>query len=265
MRRALVLAFALCGCGGTTGSALVTFNAVAGGPINVDWTNGFDTGSGYHVVLSAASLHLGAVYLNMSMPSSGGPEEPCLLPGIYVGQAFGACQSSGVCGVDVNLLKPDSIPFGVQGEGTANTAVEAEVWLTGGDVNDASDTTPIFQATGIASRNGVDWPFDTTVTIAGNRQVPPPNVAEPGLHPICRQRIVSPIALPGGLQLSDGGTLDVRVDPRGMFNQVDFASLSAGGTLPEYTIPDDQSILGTAMYKGVVANAGVYTFAFAPK
>ena|SRR5579862_1726220 len=265
MRRALIVIVALAGCGGTTGSGLVTFNAVAGGPANVDWTAGFDTGSGYHVTLTNASFHLGAVYLNMTNPSAGGPEAACIQPGIYVAQAFGACQSDGVCGVDLNLLKSDSIPFGVLGEGTANLAAEAEVWLTGGDINDANDTTPILQATGTASRDGVDWPFTTTVTIAGNRQIPAPNVAEPGLHPICRQRIVSPIVLPGGLQLSDGGTLDVTVDARGMFNQVDFAELSAGGNLPQYTIPDDQSILGTAMYKGVMANSGVYGFAFAPK
>ncbi len=265
MRRALAIALLMGGCNGTTGSGLVGFSAVAGGPRGVDWQNGFDTGLGYHVELASAVLHLGAVYLNMSVPSSGGPEEPCILPGIYVGEAFGACQANGVCGVDLNLLTSDSVPFGVPGEGTANTAVEAEVWLTGGDVNDASDTTAIFQASGTASRGGVDWPFITTVTIAGNRQIPPPNVAEPGLHPICRERIVSPIALPGGLALTDGGTLDVRVDPRGMFNQVEFASLSTGGILPQYTIPDDQSILGTAMYKGVVATSGVYTFAFTPK
>lgn len=252
----LFFTLVLAGCSGTTGSNLVTFSALAGGPIDaVDAASAleFDTGSGYHLTLSQASLHLGAVYLNMSVPSSGGPEEPCILPGIYVGQAF--------AGLDLDLLSPDLIPFSMPGEGTANPAVVAEVWLTGGDINAASDPTPILQTAGTASKNGQQWPFTATITIGSNHAIPATNPAMPGANPICRQRIVSPIRV--DFALADGGTLDLRIDPRGMFNGVDFASLAPStGT---YVIPDEPSGVGGQLYKGLVASSGVYQFSFTPK
>ncbi len=253
MSRAFVFVFALAGCTGTTGSGLVTFTAQAGGPADVNGPLEFDTGAGYHVSLQGAALHLGAVYLNMSAPSSGGPEEPCVLPGIYVGEAFG--------GIDLDLLSPALIPFPLPGAGTANPAVEAEVWLTGGDINATDDPTPIFVAAGTASQGGISLPFAATVTIGANRQIAATNPAMPGANPICRQRIVSPI--PVSLTLSEGGTLDVRVDPRGMFNAIDFASVSpVNGT---YVIPDETGGVGGALLKGVAANSGVYRFTFNPK
>ncbi|HEY2743477.1 MAG TPA: hypothetical protein VGL86_02600 [Polyangia bacterium] len=262
---ALVALIAAAGCNGTTGSGLVTFTARAGGPADV--TPGgpidFDTGSGFHVTLTMAQLHFGAVYLNQSVPSSGGPQEPCILPGIYVGQAFGPCDASGLCGVDVDLLSPTLTTFTTNGEGTVNQAVEADVWLTGGDINATDDPTPILEVTGTATRAADSWPFTSTITISSNRAIPPPNAAMPGANPICRERIAS--LIPVDFTLTDGGTLDLRIDPRGMFNSVDFATLAPSGSTTTLTIPDTSDGAGQALYKGVLANAGVYEFTWTGK
>ena len=58
------------------------------------------------------------------------------------------------------------------------------------------------------------------MTIGENRQQPVQNPALPGSNPICEQRIVTPIAV--DFTPTDGGVLTLRVDPRGMFNAVDF-------------------------------------------
>jgi hypothetical protein len=263
--RSLVLAFALvvAGCGGTTGSGLVTFTARAGGPADV--TPGgpleFDTGSGFHVVLTRARFHFGAVYLNMTVPSSG-TNVPCILPGIYVGQAFGAC-NDGVCGVDLDLLSPSLSVFTTSGEGTVNQALEADVWLTGGDINATNDSTPILQVAGTATRAGDSWPFSATVTIGSNRAIPVQNPAQPGAHPICQQRIASRIRI--DFTLTDGGTLDVRVDPRGMFDGLDFTMLAPNGSATTLVIPDTSDGAGNALYKGVLSNYGVYQLTWTPK
>jgi hypothetical protein len=238
------------GCSGSTGSGLVTFNARAGGSGSAE----FDTGMGYHVSLTQATLHLGALYLNLSAPSSGAPERPCVEPGIYVGEAF--------ANFDVDLLSSDTTTF--SGEGTANPAVEAEVWLTSGDVNAASDPTPVFTAAGSAEKNGASWPFSATVTIeVANRGIPAGVPAMPGANPICQQRIVSRI--PVALQLAGSGTLDLRIDAAGMFNAVDFGADPPAGLPADGVIPDANGGIGGDLFSGVTANSGVYQFSFTNK
>jgi hypothetical protein len=256
--RWIALAVVVAGCGGTTGSGLVTFTARAGGPADAVAPLEFDSGAGFHLSLSMARMHFGAVYLNMTAPSSGGPEEPCVLPGIYVGQAFGACDVSGRCGVDVDLLSPALTTFTTRGEGTVNEAKEADVWLTGGDINAAQDSTQILEVAGTATRGSDAWPFTSTITIGQNRAIPPANPAMPGANPICRQRIAS--LIPVDFTLQDGGTLDLRIDPRGMFNSVDFSTLGAPGSATPLVIPDTSSGAGQSLYKGLLANSGVYGF-----
>ncbi len=239
------------GCGGTTGNGLVSFATRAGGPVEAHPGLEFDTGLGYHLTLIRAKLHIGAVYLNRSRPSSGGPEAPCSLPGIYVGQAFG-----GEKGIDLDLLSPMLQPFAIAGEGTADLALTAEVWLSGGDVHALEDPTPIFDVAGNASQGGQSWPFSATVTIGANRKISTVSAATPGTNPICRQRIVSPILV--DFALSNRGTLDLRIDPRGMFHGLDFAQSPPG----ELIIPDQAGGIGGALLKGVSANSGVYQFTF---
>jgi hypothetical protein len=252
----------LSGCGNTTGSGLVTFTAQAGGPSDI--TPGgplqFETGSGFQISLTMAHFHLGAIYLNMSVPASGGPSEPCILPGQYVGQAMGSCDpTTNVCGVDLDLLDPTLVTFPLPGQGTADPAVEADVWLTGGDINAEDDSTPILQVAGTASKGMQSWPFTATVTIGQNRAVPVQNVSMPGAYPICHQRIAS--LIPINFTMQNGGTLVLRVDPRGMFNAVDFTTLTLmTGMNPPYVIPDQSGGAGGALYEGVLANSGVYDF-----
>ncbi len=268
---ALFALAAAAGCNGTTGSGLVTFSARAAGPADAmdDAPLAFTSGNGFAITLTAATLHLGAVYLNASKPSSGGPEEPCILPGVYVGQAF--------ADVDVDLLSSTLTTFTTTGAGTANPAAVGEVWLTGGDINAADDPTPILQVAGTATRMGDSWPFTATVTISENRAVPPPSAAMPGANPICRQRIVSPICgaptasdscPPLIAMLTDGGTLDLRIDPRPMFDSVDFTSLAPNGSAATVTIPDTSAGAGAELYGGLRSNAaigGVYQFTWTDK
>jgi hypothetical protein len=254
MRRLLTLALLATGCGGTTGSALVSFSATASGP--ADATGGpiaFISGSGAHVTLTRARLHLGAVYLNQSVPTSGAAAGPCISPGIYVGEAFGP--------LDIDLLSPVAQPFPVRGEGTQTAAKTAEVWLTGGDVNADIDSTVILEVEGTAQQSERSYPFTGSVTISANRKANVTNPALPGASPICHQRIVTPILV--DLTPTNGGTLKLQVDPRPMFNGVDFASLGTpDGSFS--LIPDDSSGAGGALYRGLHSNAAVYTFTWSP-
>jgi hypothetical protein len=266
MRRLSILL--LCGCSGSTGGGLVTFHAQAGGPARATGTLDFDTGHqpSYHVTLSAASFHLGAVYFNSVVPSSGGPAEECIKStGVYVGELFGDCEG-GACGLGLpSLLTPDLVAFPLAGVGTTTPASEAEIWLSSGDIDADSDPIPVFTADGVASAGGQSWPFSASVTInRANRGIPSENPATPGANPICRQRIVGRI--PVDLTLANGGTLSLRVDPAGIFNEVDFATLAATvepGPDGKYLIPDsNDDPTGSALYDGVVSNSGVYFFNF---
>ena len=246
--RALFFAVLLGACNATTGSGLVSFIAVAGGPADAAPQLTFDTGSGFHVTLSRAKLHVAAVYLNQSVPTSGAQESSCVLPGIYVAQAFGP--------LDLDLPSP--------GEGTATAAATAEVWLAGNAIDDVDDRTVILDVAGAAQKGSTVWPFTGSVTIGTNRGIPVQNPATPGSNPICHQRIVTPIAVQ--LVPTEGGQLTMRIDPRGMWNAVDFSLLTAAdessSAPPIYKIPDENGGIGGALYKGLVSNAGVYTFAF---
>jgi hypothetical protein len=240
----LLLPLLLAGCNGTTGSGLVSFTALAGGPADAASPLPFTTAIGYQVSLSRARLRIGAVYLNTSNPTSGAGATSCVLPGIYVAEAFGP--------VSVDLLSPALQPLSALGEGTATLATTAEVWLTGGDVNAPVDPSVILDVAGTAARGGATYPFQGSVTISNNRAIPVTSPALPGSNPICKQRIVTPIVV--ALTPTDGGVLTLRIDPRGMFQTVDFAAAPAG------VIPDTNAGPGAALFKGLLSNAGVYQF-----
>ncbi|MEO7037204.1 MAG: hypothetical protein ABI548_24840 [Polyangiaceae bacterium] len=254
MRFVIVLAIAAMGCGGTTGSSLVEFSAVASGPSDATGAPlQFTTGFGADVTLTSAHLHLGAVYLNQSVPASGAASEPCVSPGIYVGQVFGP--------LDVDLLSSVAQPFPNAGEGTETKAKTAEVWLTGGDVNASQDPTVILNVAGSADQGGHSFPFSAAITIGANRQLQVTNPGMPGASPICHQRIVTPILV--DLTPSNRGTLLVQIDPRAMFNAVDFSLATKLSDTPlEYQILDTSAGPGGALFKGMLSNSGVYSFAW---
>jgi len=253
MRLALASLVFLTGCGGSTGSALVTFSGEASGPTDAIAPLSFTTGVGAAVTLTAAKLHLGAVYLNQSVPASGAAASPCVSPGIYVGQVFGP--------VDVDLLSPTAVPFPSAGEGTETRARTAEVWLTGGDVNASADSTVILDVAGTAAQAGVSYPFTAAVTIGANRTPQVTNPAMPGASPICHQRIVTPILV--DITPRNGGMLELQIDPRSMFDSVDFSQATKVTDEPlMYQIPDTSDGPGGALFKGLTANFGVYAFTF---
>jgi hypothetical protein len=251
---AVLLAAALLpGCVGTTGSDLFEFEAHAAGPEDAEGGPlSFDNSRGYAVTLSRARLHVGAVYLNRSVPASVSSDTTCTLPGIYVAEV--------TAGLDVDLLSPAPVAFPIAGDATEERARAGEVWLTGGNVNAPSDPTKILEVAGAARKDGVEIRFEGVVTIGENWAVSPANPALPGANPICKERIVTPV--PADLPLRSGGGLLLRSDPRGFFANVDFSTLpegdSPGGVRSFADGPENQASIN--LYLGLHAARGTYTF-----
>jgi hypothetical protein len=210
------LALALAGCG-STGSAIVTFHAAAAGP--EDAVAGqplvFTNALGWEVTLTRAHLHVGALYLNRSVPTSGAQAQACVLPGIYSGQVTHA--------LDLDALSPEPQPFPADGEGTADPLKTGQVWLFGTDPFASVDLTHLVDVEGTATQGATAIAFSGRITISENRVVPVSNPALPGTNPLCKQRIVTPIQV--DFTLAQGGTLLLRVDPRAWLKNVDFAQL----------------------------------------
>ncbi len=258
-----VLGTLAAGCGGTTGSGLVTFAAAAAGSSDAPGTDqwAFDTPLGFHVTLTKATLHVGAVYLNASVPVSGAQETSCILPGVYVAQV--------TRGRDVDLLSATPQPFPFDGEGKADPAKAGELWLMGvSDVNAQADITPVLVLAGSASDGTTSLRFSGTLTIGANRVTKPTNAAEPGSHPLCKERIVTPI--PANVTPLDGGTLVVRVDARQLVASVNFTDAdflakdgTSGGT---GVVFDDHSNTAPSrtLYQALHAAALVYRFEWLP-
>lgn len=238
MRAGIVLigSVLLGGCIGQTGGNTVQFPVAAAGP--ADAISGeplsFTTGA-WDVVLTQATLHVGAVYLDQSQPDSGGQATGCYLTGTYLAQETSS--------LDVDLLNPALQTFPASALGiTEPPALVGQVWLTGGDVNAASDATPILVIVGTAAQNGTTFPFTGTVTIGSNRQ--PSGAGTGGGDPICKQRIVTPI--PAALTIEAIGGLLLRIDPRLLFINVDFSQLPADASTGGYAFSDNPTALGYA-------------------
>lgn len=247
---------ALASCNGSTGGELVDFEAFAAGP--EDAVAGepyvFTTDRGFRVTLDKAVLHIGAVYLNQSVPTSVASDTSCYLAGLYVAEVPG--------GFDVDVLDPSPQPFPVPGFGTSERARTAEIWLSGGDIEAESDPTVIAQIEGTAEKDGETWAFDATITIGENRRLPAPDDAQPGSRPICKQRVITPISV--DLAPVPEGSLLVRVNPAGWFANVSFDELEQVGTDPaRYRFRDDSDDQPSRnLFNGLRANAGVYELGF---
>lgn len=250
------LAAPLAACVGTTGSDLLTFDAAAAGP--EDAVEGqpyeFTSGRDYRVTLTRAKLHVGAVYLNRARAISGAQATGCILPGIYVAQVTE--------GIDVDVLSPTPQPFPVKGDATADRAIVGEVWLTHGDVDEPEDSGVILDVAGTAEKNGEVFPFEGALTIGKNRLPPIADPALPSAHPICKERIVSPIDI--DLTPRSGGSLLLRIDPRGWFTNVDFAQLVEpdAPSLPYVFADETEPGPSASLYHGIQARTGVYHFSW---
>lgn len=251
MTRAIgaLAAAVLAGCG-STGGNLVSFEVVAQGaaPKAGAKPGVYDTSLGWHVELASATLYIGAVYLNQTRPNSGIQGTDCILPGVYTGQELQ--------GRSVDVLSAAPQPFPAPGTGTDDEALTGEVWLTHGDVNAATDGRPIASITGTATQGAQVLPFSATIQIdSANRGIPSPP-ALPSQHPICKQRIVSPIFI--DLRPHDGGTLAITVDPSGWFDTVDFAKVPPDGVFPD----DNTSDASAALFGAIRAATTTFQFSF---
>jgi hypothetical protein len=257
LRCAALFAVAGVACVGTTGGQLVTFPAAVAGPTDANQGRPlqFTTDLGWHVVLTEATLHVGAVYLNQSAPVSGAQSTDCILPGTYVAQV--------TSGTDVDLLSPRLQRFPERGSGTTiPPALVGQVWLTGGDVNAVSDPSPptsILVIAGTAVNGAMTIPFQGRITIASNRQTS--GSAAAGGDSICKERIVSPIAV--SVAVGTRGGLVLRIDPTLLFVNVNFALLAPSGgvfafsddpTSASYTQPSRN------LYQNLHSGGGLYTF-----
>ena len=249
---ALVSAIALTACGGTTGGGATTWNATTVGVVDAgDGSLAFTNDLQASVVLTRAQLYVGAVYFNSAAPDEV-DRESCISADDYVGQVMG--------GFNVDVLSAHAQPFPMQGEGIEDPAQSAAIWLTSGDVNAADDPAVIFDVAGAATQSGVTYPFTGTVTIGENRVIPPEQ-GLPGAHPICLQRIVAPIA--ADFVLRNGGTLELQIDVRAIFADVDFSALVPSADDPsQYVIPDTNEGIGGDVFQGLHRDTGVYTFTY---
>jgi hypothetical protein len=220
----------LAACVGTTGGDVVDFPVAATGATDATPGKPYElvTDRGWHVVLTKATLHVGALYLNQSQPVSGSQNASCVLPGTYVAQV--------TTGMDVDLLSPAPQRFPTPGHGSTLPALIGQVWLTGGPVDQASDRTPILVIQGTADRAGDVRPFSGQITISSNRLLMTGTNA--GANTICKQRIVTPIPISGVVVGHEGGLL-LHIEPRFLFVNVDFGALSKFSD--GYAFSDDPS------------------------
>jgi hypothetical protein len=221
-------------CVGATGGDTIDFPVAAAGP--ADATAGQPlafTAGGWDIVLTQATLHIGAAYLDQSAPVSGGQATGCYLTGTYLAQE--------TAGLDVDLLSPEPQRFPALAHGiTSPTTRIGQVWLTGGDINTVASTTHILVVGGSATQGGTTFPFSGTITIGANRESSGGALA--GGDPICKQRIVTPI--PAALTIQAIGGLLLRIDPRLFFVNVDFGQLPMSASTGTYVFSDDPTAAG---------------------
>jgi hypothetical protein len=235
----------------------VTFPAFAAGPADATGQPlTFTNGRGWTITLTRAKLHIGAVYLNRSVPVSGGQERECFLPGVYVAEVLR--------GIDVDALSPALQRFPGAGNGTEDRAVTGEVWLTGQRIDALDDPTKIAEVEGTATRGSVSMRFEGAITIGRNRTSASTDPARPGANPLCAERIVTPI--PVNVTPRGEGALLVRVDPRGWFANVELEELERVSPETDLRIfPDDNSNQPASnLYRGLRSASGVYTFEWTP-
>ncbi|NUP10468.1 MAG: hypothetical protein HOW73_30830 [Polyangiaceae bacterium] len=248
----LAVAVVAASCNASTGGELIEFDAFAAGPEAASGGEAyvFESPRGYTVTLRRAVLHVGAVYLNKSVQTSVGADTSCYLAGQYVAEVPG--------GFDVDVLEPTLQPFPVQGFATTDRAKTAEIWLSGGDIDAETDPTVVASVEGEATKDGETFPFDATITISESRVIPSTDPSQPGVNPICKQRIVTPIAV--DLKPTDGGSLVVRIDPAGWFSNVEFDELElVDDDPPLYRFRDDSLDQPSRnLFNGLRANSGVY-------
>jgi hypothetical protein len=231
---------------------LLELHAYAAGPSDPSAASSFENSLGYRVELTEARLFVGGIYLNRSRPASVASDTSCSLSGIYVAEVLG--------GREVDLLSAEPQAFPNDGFATTERALTGEVWLAQGDVNQSASSAVVLRVSGSATRGGKSFPFEGKLSIGQNRVVPPTDPALPGQHPICKQRIVSPIPL--DLEASAERALLLRVDPRGIFANVDFQTLSPSSDIFRFADQTGVDQASDNLYAGLRRSSGVYSFSW---
>lgn len=224
-------------CVGDAGGQTVDFVVAAAGP--ADAVAGQPLAfsqSDWDIVLSRATLHVGAVYLIQTKPVSGGQATGCFLTnaGEYVAQETGTAPEGTAPGLEVDLLSPAPQPFPEMGHGvTFPSPLIGQVWLVHGDINVAPDLVPMLVVEGTAAKDGVSFPFTGSFTIGTNQQK---TGTLAGGDPICKKRIISGIS-PVPTVETTGGLL-LRIDPRALFN-FDFGDRVVSSPTAAYHFSDN--------------------------
>ncbi|MCL2178975.1 MAG: hypothetical protein FWC28_03745 [Proteobacteria bacterium] len=238
------------GCISNTGGELIEFGMVAEGD---EASRFFVSPLGYEIHLEKARIHIGALYLNQSIPGNHTLETSCVLPGIYSAEVRS--------GLWVDALSAGRQVFPVRGNGTTEACKAAEIWLGEGDIDALENANIILEVTGEAARGGERWPFEGRLSIGQNRVEPPKNPALPGSNPICKQRIITPI--PIEFQLKNRGLLVLKVVPSVWFANVEFSELGKAPGAARYAFKDEAAGQpDNALYAGMRANFGPYHFSF---
>jgi len=247
-----LLVLAIAACTGSTGGEVTELEAFAAGPEGLEPGQPyvFENDHGFTVTLTKAIVHIGAVYMNETVPTSVASETSCYLPGLYVVEVPG--------GFDVDALDRELQPFPVPGFATTNRARTGELWLSGGDLEADNDSTLILDVEGEAERSGEVFPFEAQLTIGDNRKEPADDPAQPGARPICKQRVVTPLSV--DITPSVGGRLVLRIEPAGWFSNVQFDRLEqVDASPPRYRFRDDSDDQPSRnLFNGLRASAGVY-------
>ncbi|HEY4103475.1 MAG TPA: hypothetical protein VGM44_06270 [Polyangiaceae bacterium] len=246
-------------CVGTTGGNVVDFSAAASGPADAEAGTALDfsNSNGWQIHLTNAKLHVGAIYLAQTRPTSGAQSTDCILPGTYVAQVTD--------GLDIDLLSSKPQPFPTRGHGTTEFALSGQVWLTQGPVDDPEQppNSPILTLEGSATRASDVRPFTAALTISTSNRLQNASASE-FASPICKQRIVSPIFT--SVQIEEHGGLLLRVDPRLLFVNVDFGALGLGPDGTNYVFADDSGDSSDQpsinLYQDLRAAGGLYKFSW---
>jgi hypothetical protein len=196
------------------------------------------TPQGWSVVLDAAYLSFGPVYARNARPDASTSEEN----GRVVAQVLSIHT--------VDALSPDRVPASVQGLGITEPALSGEVRLAGatsGPIADAQGSRyAVAYVRGVASKDGAVVPFEGFLDFG-----PPPDAQ--AYQWFTNHRVLK---IPLGFVASEGGELEVRVDPTHWLDRVDFSlNLSDDGT-QRFRTP----ALQVALRSGIAAPIGVYTW-----
>ncbi len=228
-------------CTGSTGDALITFPAYAAGASGA--ASPFSA-NGYTVQLTYAHMWIGAIYVNEAPAQTGSTFDTpaCIATGIYCAQVPN--------GLEVDLLDTTPQPFPGQGNGSADLGQSWQLYLVQGDVNAPDNTgfgvpnTADLQGTATNPSTGQVVRWAATVTInASNRGKPVQEAGQPGLNPICLERIINFSGI--NIPFAPGGQLLLTIDPRTWFTlPIDFSSLPAVDS-PQCSL-DQTSIYGSA-------------------